>query len=78
MKLPVPGAILATTPAQIGGTLPAQQGAAGNTEGKTGDTSVPVTTQGVRSLDGTARFHKTLALTIYEARSSTRLGQVNV
>ena len=39
-------------PAQIGEALPTLQGVAGNTEGKIANLAFPVTTQGVRPLDG--------------------------
>jgi len=60
--LPGAGVIPAQQPAQIGETLPAHAGAAGNTEGKIMDTHDPRNDSGVRSLDGAKLLHKTPAL----------------
>ena len=54
--------IPAQQPAQIGETLPAHAGAAGNTEGKIIDQHDPRNDSGVRSLDGAQLLHKTPAL----------------
>ena len=60
--MPGAGVIPAQQPAQIGETLPAHAGAAGNTEGKIMDPHDPRNDSGVRSLDGAQLLHKTPAL----------------
>jgi hypothetical protein len=60
--LPGAGVIPTQQPAQIGETLPAHAGAAGNTEGKIMDLHDPRNDSGVRSLDGAKSLHKTPAL----------------
>ena len=60
--MPGAGVIPAQQPAQIGETLPAHAGAAGNTEGKIMDQHDPRNDSGVRSLDGAQLLHKTPAL----------------
>ena len=60
--MPGAGAIPTHQPAQIGETLPAHAGAAGNTEGKIMNQHDPRNDSGVRSLDGAKLLYKTPAL----------------
>jgi Dimerisation domain len=79
VTLPGTGVIQFDQPAQIGGTLTTDAGLSRVIPRVRFQVGIPVTTQGLRSLDGTARFHHTPALVVVKQRVySTRCNQVKV